>query len=485
MALVLLALLSYGGVTRTRAQISPVLLVPGWNNFAYPGPAQPVLAALGGIAGQYDALWHFDAGTQAWKSFNPRTPETSDFVDFAQGNAYWIHMVQGAVLQVGQAGTVPNASPPVALGWNNVAQLTATAPVPDALAPYKATFAVVWHWNAGVQRWEMFDPTSPSISDFTSLVQGQAYFVEFVSIAPVAPVPTTGPCYSFQTYQPQVAEVQEALNRAGQNSLMDDPSYRLADLHTALDTGPATAPAYIPPTLLKSIAWLESGWRQATFSISRGNRGATITSRTCAYGLMQVLTGMDVKGTPTDRQNLIGTNYLHNVAAGTQILVEKWNRAPANLPIYGRRDPQIIEDWYFPVWAYHCFGDVCARYSVHNNPDDPSLKWPRPMYGSSVQKNSGGTFSVTDYPYQEIIFGQIANPPVVDGAPLWQAIPVLLPPHGSVGFPTPKNTIEASAHLDNGQALPVPTPAPTVAPTPAPGAAPQPGPTPVPLSVGP
>jgi len=458
---------------RARAQSAQVVLVPGWNNFAYVGPAQPVLAALASIDGNYDAIWTFDALSQSWKSFNPQSPDTSDFADFAQGTAYWIHMTAGATLTIGLAGVVPNQQRRLLNGWNNVAQTGPTAPVADALAPYDASYSVIWHWNAALQKWELFDPAAPAASDFSQLTQGQAYFVSVTSASPNPAAPTAQSCYGFQSYQPQSAEVADALNRAAQNALADDPSFRLPDLHTALDGGPATVPASIPPSVLRSIAWIESGWRQATFSVPRGSHGSTITSRTCAYGLMQVLSGMQVSGQPTPRQTQIGTDYLHNIDAGAQILVGKWNMAPAQLPIYGRRDPRIIEDWYFALWAYHCFGDVCAKYNVHNNPDDPALKWPRPAYGSPDQQNSRGAFTASDYPYQEIIFGQIAYPPNSGGTPMWQAIPVQLPPHGTIGFPVPKTTIEASAHLDSGQALAVPTPAPSpappaVSPTPAP-----------------
>lgn len=468
-----------GAALHAQTQSTPLLLAPGWNNFAYVGPAQPVLAALAPIAGQYDALWTFDATGQTWQSFNPRAPESSDFADFSQGTAYWIHMLQAAVLQIGTVGTVPNQRHPLVNGWNNVAQVEGSAPVADALAPYNATYAVIWHWNAAAQRWELYDPQAPQISEFSALTQGQSYFVQVTAASPIPAAPVATACYGYQSYQPQMAEALDALNKAGGNALAGDPAFRLPDLHTAPDDGSATVPAYIPPTVLKSIAWIESGVRQATYSVPRGDRGATITSRTCAYGLMQVLTGMQVSGAPTPRQVLIGTDYLHNISAGAQILVGKWNMAPRSLPIYGRRDPHIIEDWYFALWAYHCFGDVCARYNVHNNPDDPALKWPRPGYGSPEQQNSRGAFSASDYPYQEIIFGQIANPPVRDGAPVWQAVPAQLPPHGTIGFPVPQSVIEASAHLEGGQALTVPTPAPT--PQPSPGATPAAGRTPTPF----
>jgi hypothetical protein len=346
--------------------------------------------------------------------------------------------------------------------------------VATALAPYNATYTVVWHWNAALQKWELFDSTTGAVNDFQALIQGQAYWVQVTAGTPNASVSPAPTCYPFQSYQPQTAEVADALNRAGSNLLTNDPAYRLADAHYDPAGGPATMPGYIPSTLLKAIGWIESGWRQATYSVKRGTSGATIVSKSCAYGLSQVLTGMQVNGTPTDRQMQIGTDYIHNIAAGAQILLAKWNMSPSQLPVYGRRDPRIIEDWYFATWAYHCYGDMCKRYDVHDNPDDPMLKWPRPAFGSPDQQNSGGAFSATDYPYQELVFDLIANPPTQNNVPLWQAIPVQLPPHGSVGFPVATSQIEVSAHLDNGQALPVPTPVPTAGPAPAPSGTPRP-----------
>jgi hypothetical protein len=483
--LAMLMLLPAAGLhSGARAQTAPVLLVAGWNNFGYLGPAQPIAAGLSPLSGQFDAVWRFDAAVQQWRSFNPRSPDSSDLTDLSQGGAYWIHMLMSAVLPIGTSGTANQPARPLAVGWNNVVQTGSTADTVAALAGYGATYTSVWHWNAPAQRWELFDPANASISDFQQLLQGQAYFVQVVSGTPL-PTSPISTCYPFDTYQPQLAEVNDALSRAGANALADDPSFRLPDEHTALDDGPATMPGYIPPSVLKAISWFESGWRQATYSVSRGNRGRTITSSECAYGLVQVLTGMEHISTPNQRQTQIGTDYLHNAAAGAQILVDKWNMAPRKLPVYGRRDPRIIEDWYFALWAYHCFGDdICSRYDVHDDPDDPALKWPRPVVGTIEFKD--GPFTLTDYPYQEVIFGWIANPPLQNGLQLWQPVPVQLPAHGTVGFPTPNNTQETSAHLEGGQALPVPTPpatatpAPTPVQTPGPTRTPTPSPTPRP-----
>jgi hypothetical protein len=469
MVLAIVALGRGGEAARAQPGQQVIQLYPGWNNIAFLGPTQPVETALASIAGAYDAIYRFDAASQSWLTYDPSGATASGFSDFSQGAAYWIHMLRPATLTVGLAALSSGANDqPLLVGWNNYAQVAPTAPVPAALQPYGATYTVVWHWDAAGQRWQMYDPTPGASSDFQALVQGQAYFVRVVAPSPIAPGPAKSSCYVFRSYQPTIADVSTALSLASTNALTSDPSFQLSAIHISPDGGPQIAPPYIPVTVLKAVGWIESSWRQATYAVPRGSSGVTITSSSCAYGLMQILTGMQISGQPTARQQAIGTDYQANIAAGAQLLLAKWNMAPDRLPVYGRRDPHIIEDWYFALWAYHCYGDTCSKYNVHNNPDDPVLKWPRPMFGSPEQQNSKGAFTAADYPYQELVYGLVANPPVVDGAPLWPAIPVALPPHGSVGFPVPRNLPESSAHLDNGAALPVaPTPQ-TATPTPTP-----------------
>lgn len=444
------------GALGQMAQTQTLQLYQGWNNIAFLGPAQPVTTALAPIAGQYDAVYQFDAVSQNWRTFNPAAPDSSDFSDFAQGAAYWVHTRQSATLSIGLAATAANAGGlPLLPGWNDFAQVGASGPVRAALQSFGVTYSAVWHWDAVNQRWQLFDPTAGAVSDFQTLDNGQAYFVRVVAPSPIAPGPAKASCYAFQAYQPTLDQVNAALDSAAANAVSNDPTFLLGAIHIDPAGGPATAAPYIPSTVLKAIAWIESSWRQASYSVPRGSNGVTITSSSCAFGLLQVLTGMQISGQPTTRQQAIGTDYLRNTAAGAQILLAKWNMAPAALPVLGRRDPHVIEDWYYALWAYHCFGDVCSKYNVHNNPDDPALKWPRPQYASPAQQSSAGAFTAADFPYQELVFGLIANPPVVNGAPLWPSIGVQLPAHGSVGFPVPKGTSEPSAHLDDGEQIAV------------------------------
>ena len=73
-----------------------------------------------------------------------------------------------------------------------------------------------------------------------------------------------------------------------------------------------------------------------------------------------------------------------------------------------------MEDWYYAVWSYHGF-------AFKNHPLNPDHPLPRPAY------RCDGTQSRSNYPYQELVFGCIANPPVVSGVALWNPLAVTLP----------------------------------------------------------
>jgi len=255
-------------------------------------------------------------------------------------------------------------------------------------------------------------------------------------------------CYAFQTRQPELGELRTAFNRAGFGMLVTEPSLALPRLETQLDGNGNTVAAYVPPTLLKAIAWTESSWRHAAYEVQRGASGRTLSSSSCAYGIMQVLTDMQVTGQPTPRQEMIGGDFRSNIAAGARLLVEKWNLAPSPLPVVRARSPVVLEDWYYAVWAYHCYGERCGEVGLHDNPDDPALPWPRPAYNSPEQLSSGGRFSRADYPYQELVYGLIQYPPRADGTPIWQPLPVVLPPPGSVTHPSPHDFDRPRMTLD-------------------------------------
>lgn len=252
--------------------------------------------------------------------------------------------------------------------------------------------------------------------------------------------------YNFETWEAGDYKTRYggAMDLAGVNQLFpDDPAFALPPMDGATEP-------YVPPVLLKAIAYIESGWAQASYDplVQYGETGPTLVSADCGYGLMQVTSGMqNVSGVPSKDQAMIGGHYAFNIARGAQILAGKWNDAPEFRPIVGNRDPHVIENWYFALWAYNGF-------AYRNHPLNPGYDPGRPPYDCQ-----SGT--PRDYPYQELIFGCVANPPLRDGVPLWEAQPMTLPNLADPAYSGPLdiNNWNACSFELQCAAMNIPTPA--------------------------
>ncbi len=199
--------------------------------------------------------------------------------------------------------------------------------------------------------------------------------------------PAKNGCYSFTALQPATSDIDAALTQAGLGTPPSDPQLTAAPERVG-PVGDETMQPYVPPTLLRAVAWVESSWHQDTYSTQRGQTGPTLSAGSCAYGMMQIVTGMSISGSPTTVQQEIGSDFRSNIAAATQLIGTYWNRDASVMPYLGRHDPHVLEDWYFPVWAFNCYGTACGGYGVHNNPEDTTLPWPRPVYNSPDQLSS-------------------------------------------------------------------------------------------------
>ena len=209
---------------------------------------------------------------------------------------------------------------------------------------------------------------------------------------------------------------------------------------------------YIPPVLLKSIAWLESGWSQASYDplVRYGEIGPVLSSHDCGYGIMQITSGMqNVSGVPNLDQAMIGGHYAFNIARGARILADKWNLAPEYRPFVGSRNSALIEDWYYALWAYNGF-------AFKNHPLNPALDPNREPY------RCDGTQPRSAYPYQELVLGCVASPPWRGGAPLWPAQSVSLPNINDPTFRQPLDPAnwDACATYLQCSAMNIPTPNP-------------------------
>ena len=195
----------------------------------------------------------------------------------------------------------------------------------------------------------------------------------------------------------------------------------------ALVQGPrnarTTANGYIPPVLLKAIAYTESDWGMAASTVPYGGTGDVLAGADCGYGIMQVTSGMTVPlgdaGAANPVQTLIATHYAYNIARGAAILANKWNEGAVLRPIVATGDPHVLEDWYYALWGYNGFALV-------NHPLSERFTNPaRPAYSCNPTDSFGHDRS--QYPYQELVYGCAMHPPVRATGPLWTPQPLGLP----------------------------------------------------------
>ncbi len=260
-----------------------------------------------------------------------------------------------------------------------------------------------------------------------------------------------------------------AIDAASTNSLLQgDPFFALQPVERGTRASRTDGPPFIPAVLLKAIAWSESTLTMASRSTPFDAIGDAIVTFDCGHGIMQVTTGMTVPlgtdGRATPRQASIATHYAYNIARGAQLLAEKWNTAPEARPIVGTdtgSDPALIENWYYAVWGYNGFTGPGANRS--NHPLDPTYgSWPRAEY------RCDGTQSRNRYPYQELVWGCMANPASRNGTPLWERTVVALPDLTSPAFFGPMSLANwrfPYTQMD----IPTPTPATLAIAPPVPG----------------
>ncbi|MFF9173459.1 hypothetical protein [Streptomyces sp. NPDC014793] len=143
----------------------------------------------------------------------------------------------------------------------------------------------------------------------------------------------------------------------------------------------------------------------------------------CGYGITQATDGMRLPGhdQPTKsvlQQEAVALDYTANIAAGAQILSQKWNETrKAGLKVNDGH-PQWIENWFFALWAYNSGFYADADSAGHqgvgwtNNPANPLWKANRlPFLESAV---GGDDYSHAahpqDWPYEEKVIGWAARP---------------------------------------------------------------------------
>ena len=214
----------------------------------------------------------------------------------------------------------------------------------------------------------------------------------------------------------------------------------------------------IPPTLLKSVVWVESEFAHAHGNVPWGGVGPVQRSFDCGFGLGQITTGMENwTGNPSAKQALVGTHFLFNVAEAARMLARKWN--DVSVPIAGDGDPANLEDWYYAVWAYN--GLFLTNH---------------PLYDSDHESQWLAWWDSSQYPFRDPLRGQVWHCDDTN-SPSWRASGYGATPwfvYGDYTYPE---------RVYGCMRYPPPYPArlydkPEYAPTPWPEPEPEPEPTP-------
>lgn len=150
----------------------------------------------------------------------------------------------------------------------------------------------------------------------------------------------------------------------------------------------------------------------------------------CGYGVAQVTDGMrrGDTGMPGGRslaeQRAIALDYAANVAAGLQILQEKWNQTREGGLTINDGNPARIENWFFAVWAYNSgYYPESAKNTDgrngawgvgwSNNPANPSYA----PFRSFFHADPYDATHPQDWPYPEKVIGFAAYPPALLESP--------------------------------------------------------------------
>ncbi|MFJ6757509.1 hypothetical protein ACIQNK_21085 [Streptomyces sp. NPDC091273] len=149
----------------------------------------------------------------------------------------------------------------------------------------------------------------------------------------------------------------------------------------------------------------------------------------CGYGVTQVTDGMRMHGKekPGERalstlqQEAVALDYTANIAAGVNILADKWNITRKDGLVANNGDPKWVENWFFALWAYNSgyypkadAGQNGGLWGVGftNNPANPLWKANRTPFleNASGKDDYSHAAHPQDWPYQEKVIGWAARP---------------------------------------------------------------------------
>jgi putative cell wall-binding protein len=141
----------------------------------------------------------------------------------------------------------------------------------------------------------------------------------------------------------------------------------------------------------------------------------------CGYGVAQVTDGMRLAGQESEgqvpamstlKQRAVALDYAANVAAGIQILAQKWNQTRSAGLTVNDGNPAYIENWFFAVWAYntgfYAQGAAGEPWGVgwQNNPVNPEYPANRHPFLDGHPEDGAAP---QNWPYPEKVLGFAAH----------------------------------------------------------------------------
>ena len=221
---------------------------------------------------------------------------------------------------------------------------------------------------------------------------------------------------TLQSLQPSTAQVEWATDLAVQGRLdvrrrsgwngSELPSYTPQGLFPST---PLKGGGRVPAQVMLGVLSQESNLLQASSRAAAGessnfiqggyygNAGSVHTvnwaAADCGYGIAQVTSGMAEADTTytAEQQQAITVDYAANIAAGLQILQDKWNQLYDKGILVNGGDPKYLENWWLALWAYNSglnlpsSTDASAPWGLgwFNNPANGLYPADRKMFLSS------------------------------------------------------------------------------------------------------
>jgi hypothetical protein len=143
---------------------------------------------------------------------------------------------------------------------------------------------------------------------------------------------------------------------------------------------------------------------------------ADFSKSDCGYGVAQVTDGMRKPAAgqtsrPAVAQRAIALDYASNVAAGLQIISQKWNDTRAAGLVVNDGDPAYIENWFYAIWAYnsgfHPESEKASNSGAwgvgwSNNPANPKYAQNRTPFLAGSPSDAARP---QNWPYPEKVLG--------------------------------------------------------------------------------